>query len=179
MDFRKSLANAARLLFRSMDAVRSVPERAGDLRERALALHVAAAPQGGEPPPHGTFAGTSPPSVEDDQAHFVALLGLTSDDPPAVFSNGMTLLTDRAATLAARRGLDRRQSFVTLLGDLKDAGLLDFDEYALMRDIASLASDALRDPPETITRAVALDFALAVRGAHRFLASLIAGTRAR
>lgn len=179
MDFRKSLATAARLLFRSMDAVRSVPDRASDLRQRALALHVPTPPKGGDTRPHGTFAGTTLPSVEDDQAHYVALLGLTSDDPPAVFSNGLTLLTDRAGTLAARRGLNRRQPFVSLLGDLKDAGILDFDEYALMRDIASLASDALRDPPETLTRAVALDFALAVRGAHRFLAGLIAGTRAR
>ncbi|ARN21176.1 hypothetical protein [Piscinibacter gummiphilus] len=167
MNFRTSLA-AVKLLFRSMDAVRDIPERASDLRQRALALRDPAVPMDRSREP------TLLPSAEDDQADYVALLGLTNDDPPAVFSNGMALLSNRAARLAARTGLSPRRAFVRLLDDLKDAGHLDFEAYALLRDLASLASDALRAPPEHITRTAALDVALAVRGAHRLLARLIA-----
>jgi len=167
MNFRTSLS-AVKLLFRSMDVARDIPERASDLRQRALALRDPA------PPADRAHEPRRLPSAEDDQADYVALLGLTNDDPPAVFSSGMALLSNRTGTLAARVGRSPRRAFVSLLGDLKDAGHLDFEAYALLRDLASLASDAVRAPPGHITREAALDAALAVRGAHRLLARLIA-----
>lgn len=153
MTLRRRWRTVTAVLFRGLDAVRSVEERARVLRQRAAAI-----PERGQR--ESLWQSTASPS--GDLSDDAALHELGDEAPHRVFAQAGDELVSHLTAVARSRGVKPWHGPVRALDHLERARLLHFHEYALLRDMLTLARDVRRERTTRISARAALDFAHSV-----------------
>jgi hypothetical protein len=136
--------------------------RAQELRKMALGLESLTSASGGHARP------------QPDQDIYVKLSQVAQASPRRAVLEGWDDIWRLLWQVCEQRAIAPKGDTVELLNALERHKVLDFHAYALLRDMYTFNINAAATLSADLTPLVALDFAMAVRGAQRLLHRLIA-----
>ncbi len=152
-----------RSIFSSLTEIGEEPFSPRVAMLRSLALSVADRPMFGA---HVDMAA--------EQADHVELLRLAEQTPELAIAKGWSRIADTLAHVCKSLGLPDMRNPLKQLNSLEKHKMLSFDEYALLRDLYTLGTEAQRLPAGRVTSDNVVDYVVAVRKASRLLLSVAA-----
>lgn len=154
------LAALLRELWASRLHVGAFDFKAQDLRRLAMSLE--------DPSPSDGSATSA------EQATYVRLMQTARESPQLAIVQGWESITELLDALAIQQGRPTGRHPLQLLNSLEQTRQLSFLEYALLRDLLALRSEAMTIPASTLSTTAALDYAVAIRRGQRLLSRLAA-----